>query len=96
MHVLKPSFAASFTFKVDGVPGASRRFIGKVKNRVALKEKEQSPEISARKKEVDDGESIGGGRGGGRQRERVCLRASAQRRIKGLCSASQWTSGHQY
>lgn len=31
MHVLKPSFAASFTFKVDGVPGASRRFIGKVK-----------------------------------------------------------------
>ncbi|CAF99952.1 unnamed protein product [Tetraodon nigroviridis] len=29
-------------------------------------------------------------------RERVCLGASAQRRIKGLCSASQWTSGHQY
>lgn len=69
MHVLKPSFAASFTFKVDSVPSASRRFIGKVKNRVALKQRNNPLRSLQERKEVDDGESIGRGRGVARERE---------------------------
>lgn len=39
MQVLKPSFAAFLTSKVDSMPSASTRFIGKVKNTVALKQR---------------------------------------------------------
>lgn len=63
--------AAFFTlFNADSKPSACRRFIGKVKRKTKNKNsgteaKEQSPEISVREKEVDDGESTGGEEGEG-------------------------------
>lgn len=58
------------------MPGTSRRFRGKVKNREwALNQRNNPPEISVRKKEVDDGESTGKEREGGKRREGVCLQA---------------------